>query len=372
MAAQGWRERWLAFRNRTIAKPQFQHWAAGFFLARRTARRQANALFDLVSGFVYSQILAAAVQLDLFRILEPGPQTPESLAARLGLETAAAERLLKGCAALDLTERLADGRFALGPLGAALLGNPALPPMIAHHALLYADLSDPVALLKGAPASRKLKDYWAYAARVTPEMAAADDVAAYSGLMAATQSLVASEILDAWPMKGYRHLLDIGGGEGAFIRAAASRHAHLSFTLFDLPAVTERAGAALAQAGISSRVTLEKGSFLSDSLPYGADIATLIRVLHDHDDAAAAAILRAARAALQPGGTLLIAEPMSEAPGARRMGDAYFGFYLAAMGSGRPRTPHEIKDMLRAAGFGSSRLVATRQPLLVQVIAAQV
>jgi demethylspheroidene O-methyltransferase len=370
MAAQGWRERWLAFRNKTIAKPAFQHWAAGFLLTRRTARRQANALFDLVSGFVYSQILSAAVQLDLFQILEPGPQGVEALAARLGLEVAAAERLLKGCAALDLTERLADGRFGLGPLGAALLGNPALPPMIAHHALLYADLGDPVALLKGAPTSQKLKDYWAYAARPAPQTAGAGEVAAYSGLMAATQSLVAREILDAWPMARHRHLLDIGGGEGAFIKAAGARHAHLNFTLFDLPAVTARAHMALAEAGLTGRVKVENGSFLSDSLPQGADIATLVRVLHDHDDAAAASILRAARAALQPGGVLLIAEPMSEAPGARRMGDAYFGFYLAAMGSGRPRTPHEIKQMLRQAGFSSARLIATRQPLLVQVIAA--
>lgn len=372
MAARGWRERWLAFRNRAIAKPAFQHWAAVFFLTRRTARRQANALFDLVSGFVYSQILSAAVRLDLFRHLEPGAQTLEVLASKLGLDQPAAERLLKGCAALDLAERLPDGRFALGPLGAALLGNPALPPMIAHHALLYADLSDPVALLKGVPASSKLKDYWTYAARATPETAAAGEVAAYSGLMAATQSLVAREILDAWPMTGHRHLLDIGGGEGAFIRAAASRHAHLSFTLFDLPAVTARAEAVLAEAGLTGRVKPENGSFLSDSLPQGADIATLVRVLHDHDDPAAAAILRAARAALQPGAVLLIAEPMSQAPGARRMGDAYFGFYLAAMGSGRPRTPSEIRGMLAAAGFASSKLLRTRQPLLVQVIAARV
>jgi demethylspheroidene O-methyltransferase len=372
MAGPGLRERWLAFRNRTIAKPAFQHWAAGFFLTRGRARREANALFGLVSGFVYSQILSAAVQLDLFRTLESGPKTMDALAAQMGLERAAAERLLKGCAALDLTERLADGRFALGTLGAALLGNPALPPMIAHHALLYADLSDPVGLLKGAPASQKLKDYWAYAARQTPEDAAPADVAAYSGLMAATQSLVASEILDAWPMARHTRLLDIGGGEGAFTRAVAARHAHLSFTLFDLPAVTERAKAALAAAGLAGRATVEPGSFLSDALPTGADIATLVRVLHDHDDDAAAAILRAARAALPPGGVLLIAEPMSEAPGARRMGDAYFGFYLAAMGSGRPRTPREITDMLRQAGFGSSQLVATRQPLLVQVIAARV
>ena len=36
------------------------------------AERNARALFDLCAGFVYSQILFACVQLDLFRLLADG------------------------------------------------------------------------------------------------------------------------------------------------------------------------------------------------------------------------------------------------------------------------------------------------------------
>jgi len=113
------------------------------------------------------------------------------------------------------------------------------------------------------------------------------------------------------------------------------------------------------------------GSFLTDDLPRGADIATLVRVLHDHDDDSALAILRAARRALPPGGTLLIAEPMAETRGAEPAGAAYFGFYLLAMGSGRPRTPAALTDLLRAAGFDRIRLLPTRRPLLARVMTAQ-
>ena len=42
--------------------------------------------------------------------------------------------------------------------------------------------------------------------------------------------------------------------------------------------------------------------------------------------------------ALPADGTLLLAEPMAGSRGAEPVGDAYFGFYLLAMGSGRPRT----------------------------------
>jgi demethylspheroidene O-methyltransferase len=49
------------------------------------------------------------------------------------------------------------------------------------------------------------------------------------------------------------------------------------------------------------------------------------------------------------------------------MGDAYFGFYLLAMGRGRPRTMGEIAELLKVAGFETGREVKTRNPLVVSV-----
>jgi demethylspheroidene O-methyltransferase len=111
---------------------------------------------------------------------------------------------------------------------------------------------------------------------------------------------------------------------------------------------------------------------LSDPLPRGADIVSLVRVAHDHDDAAVMRLFGSIRAALPPGGTLLLAEPMAATPGAEPMGEAYFGFYLLARGSGRPRTPEELKAMLRQAGFERVRLRRTRRPLLTRVLTARV
>ena len=100
-------------------------------------------------------------------------------------------------------------------------------------------------------------------------------------------------------------------------------------------------------------------------------MVSLIRVLHDHDDATALAILCATRRALPAGGTLLLAEPMAQTPGAEPVGDAYFGFYPLAMGRGRVRTPAEIRELLREAGFGPARPLATRTPMLARVMLAR-
>ena len=110
---------------------------------------------------------------------------------------------------------------------------------------------------------------------------------------------------------------------------------------------------------------------LRDPLPSGADVISLVRVLHDHDDESARMLIAAIRDALPPGGAIVVAEPMAGAPGAEPMGDAYFGFYLLAMGRGRPRTMGEIAQLLRDAGFEAGREVKTRNPLVVSVFVAR-
>jgi demethylspheroidene O-methyltransferase len=68
---------------------------------------------------------------------------------------------------------------------------------------------------------------------------------------------------------------------------------------------------------------------------------------------------------------LLIGEPMAGAPGGAAMGDAYFGLYLWAMGSGRPRRPDELGVMLRRAGFRSWKQLHTHLPLVCGAIVAR-
>jgi demethylspheroidene O-methyltransferase len=243
--------------------------------------------------------------------------------------------------------------------------------MIEHHALVYRDLADPVALLRGEAVSNSLRGYWGYSRAEDPSVLDAADVAAYSRLMALSQPPVAEEVISAYPFGRHSRLLDLGGGEGAFLRVVARRHPELTLELFDLPAVARRAKEALAVDGLADRVAIHAGDFRIGPVPAGADLVTLIRVLHDHDDDAALAILRMAGCALVPGGTILIGEPMADAPGAPTVGAAYFGFYLMAMGQGRARRPAEIEALLARAGFRDFALHPTALPLRAGVVSAR-
>ena len=366
-----WRERWLALRDRCLASPVFQRRASAFLLTRPTARRHARELFDLVAGFVYSQVLLACVQLRLFEILAEAPQPLDRLAERIGLPADATARLLAAAVSLRLVEHRSGGRYGLGELGAPMVGNRAVAAMVEHHAALYADLADPVALLRSGGGQGALAGYWPYADARGAGGLSSEGVAAYSTLMATSQPLVADEILDAYDLRRHRCLLDVGGGDGSFLAAAARRVPALRLMLFDLPAVAERARERFQSQGLAQRASAIGGSFLTDALPEGADVASLVRVIHDHDDAAAMTILRAVRKALPAHACLLLAEPMSGTRGAEPMGDAYFGFYLLAMGKGRPRSAMELISMLGAAGFATARLVPTRMPLQTQLIVAR-
>jgi demethylspheroidene O-methyltransferase len=364
-------DRLWSIRDRILASQAFQRWAAAFPLTRPIALRRSRQVFDLVAGFVYSQTVLAAVRLGLPRFLEGRARTVEEVAAFTGLGRDATRRLLSAGTSLHLFRRARDGRFGLGRLGAPLVGNQALAAMLEHNVLFYRDLEDPVALLRrGAMGGTHLARYWPYARSRDPSALDPGAVAEYSELMAASQPLVAREILDAYPFHRHRRALDVGGGEGAFLQALAEREPGLELTLFDLPAVARRARDRFDAAGMNGRVRVVGGDFLHDPLPPGADLITLVRVLHDQDDHQALSLLRAARRALAPGGALLVGEPMAGVRGAETVGGAYFPLYLLAMGQGQPRTPGEIEELLKRAGFRRVRLPRARAPVLCAVAVA--
>ena len=204
-------------------------------VTRRIAHREAQQLFDLCAGFVYSQILLACVELGLFEHLRKGRF--RSVNSRCACHCRKTPR----CVCCALPSRSDLWKVAGEPIrswnaGRRAQRQPGIAAMIRHHAMLYRDLRDPVSLLRGE-VQTELSHYWAYADTDRPSELEEKDVAAYSALMASSQAMIADDILDAYPFDRHRCLLDIGGGEGAFIAAAAARFPQLC-----LPALRSSGG----------------------------------------------------------------------------------------------------------------------------------
>lgn len=368
VASRSWRERWFAWRNGLLASQRFRRWASTFPLTRPIARRDERALFDLTAGFVFSQILLACVKLRLFDLLAAGAQPVNTIALQTELPEPAARRLLEAATSLRLLQR--DGeKFALGRLGAVMVGNAGIGALLEHHAPLYQDLADPVAFLRGESTSEALAGYWGYGQAHRPADLLPEDVTGYSSVMSASQSLIAEEVLDAYQFERHDCLLDVAGGDGTFVIRAAQRAPQLRLMLFDLPAVAALARVRFGSVGLD-RAQIHSGDFARDALPSGADLITLIRVLHDHDDERVRSLLRAIRLALRPQGALLVAEPMADTPGGESVA-AYFNFYLLAMGHGRLRTANELTQMLHGEGFASVSEARSTAPQHVRVLMAR-
>lgn len=360
--------RFLNWRNRILGSTRFQQFAARNWVLRPIARRRAGALFDLVAGFVYSQILFVVVESGLLSRLARGPASLVDIIGVTQLKRDAALRLLRAAAALEIVEKGGAGWWVLGRHGAALQHNDGAIAMIRHHRLLYADLADPIAILADdRKSATRLAKFWKYAPSGSESAPSHATASEYSRLMSQSQAAVAREVLAAFPFSRAESLLDIGGGNGTFLKYVGAAHPHLRLGLFDLPDVVP-----LALEGNENSADLEcyQGDFFSDTLPIGYKVLSLIRVLHDHDDDQARRLLRNIHRSMAPGAQLIVAEPMAATRSAKGMGDAYFGMYLWAMGSGRPRSVAENRAMLKDAGFASTRQLSTCQPVVTSLIVA--
>ena len=352
----------LLCRNRILRSKTFQKWAARLPIAQSIARKRATDLHHITAGFVYSQTLSAAYKLGLLECLKDRIATLEEIAGACELEHDAALTLIKAATAIDLLQEVDSHTWTLGELGASIHGNPGVQSMLEHHDLLYRDMADPVHLLR-ARESAALRDYWPYVDGNYNDPVTA---ARYSELMSDSQHLIANHILDAIKLKPGQRLLDIGGGTGTFARLASERFPEASTAVFDLPQVI---------AAISPRhrgaIEVVSGNMFEDPIPETFGTISLVRILHDHDDAPVDRLLSRCFDALPNGGELIIGEPMAGTRNAESIGHTYFGFYLWAMGSGRPRTYEELKAALQRAGFHEIKEKRTHIPALVRVITAK-
>lgn len=356
--------------TRIASSPRARQWLAKFPLTRHISRHQAQGLFDLCAGFVYTQILYTFVETRLHTALADGPMDVDAIANHTGLSNDIAERLIRGATSLDLAIQTRGGQYALGLRGAALIDNPGVVAMILHHAKFYRDLADPISLLKGDIKETEIGAFWSYLAEDRHQTMTQETTNNYSDLMASSQTMIAEIVTSSFNFKPYSRIIDVGGGTGTFAQHVADVSPASEVAIFDLPQVATAANARFEKMGLANRLKAIGGDFVDGELPTGADLMTLVRVAYDHGDDTVLALLKKIHAALPAGGHLLIAEPFAGDRAHDRTADAYFNFYLIAMGSGRVRTFEEHKSLLNAAGFTRVVRRSTINPALAQIALA--
>jgi hypothetical protein len=194
-------------------------------------------------------------------------------------------------------------------------------------------------------------DVWDYRAR-HPEQSAVFDRA-----MSAISRRVAQAVVAACDFGRLGCVVDVGGGEGVLLAHILAAHGAVRGVLFDLPHVVARAVPVLDAAGVAGRCDVVGGDFFQ-AVPEGGDAYVLKGVLHDWDDAAATAVLRACRRAIAPAGALLVIERLIAPP--NEGADAKFSdLNMLVLPGGRERTREEFEALFIVSGFRLTEVVTT-------------
>ena len=314
------------------------------------ARSPELALLELMRGYRQPRALHLAVELGIAELLAGGAKSAEELAEATGSHALSLTRLLRALSSSGVFVEAAPGVFAHSPMSEFLRRDhpSSRVPSVAFLGAAYtleswAALAHSVKSGESAFAHVHGMSKWEYNQQHPAEGAVFDQV------MAGARPARIAGLLGGYDFAASSLVVDVGGGRGQLLAAVLTRHPALRGILFDLPSVVLEAPALLAAAGVAGRCSIESGSFL-ERVPAG-DTYVLSDILHDWPDEQCLAVLRACRAAVTPGGRLLVVEHLL-VPGATPASVAWLDLQmLVEFGEGRQRSVDELSRLFDTTGF---------------------
>ncbi len=321
-------------------------------------------ILDLIEAFRRSKTMFTAVSLGVFDLLHEKPDSAENLAARIGANTDALERLLEACAGLGLLKRSGDG-FANEPVADTYLwrSSPqALNGYIQYsNDVLYrawADLDDAV---------REGTHRWQQTFGLTGPLfdrffQAEESMRTFIMGMHGFGSLSSPAVVRAFDLSRFKRLVDLGGATGHLTIAACEAYPNLRGVVFDLSRVIPVAIEHVGQSAAHDRIECIAGDFFQDELPE-ADLFSLGRILHDWTPEKIRLLLKKIRARLPLGGGLLIAEKLLDDDKLGPISAQMQSLNMLVVTEGKERNLEEYRALLLEAGFGEVEGKKTGKPV---------
>lgn len=321
-------------------------------------------ILDLIESFRRSKAMFTATSLGLFDRLSGASAPAAELAAELGADESALERLLDGCAALGLLTR-DGGRYTNTPAadhylrrssqlslaGYVLYSDQVLYPMWSHLEDAIREGDHRWTQTFGWQGS--IFDHFFH----TPEARQT-----FLDGMHGFGTLSSPAVVRVFNLGRFRHVADLGGGTGHLAIAACERYGQMEGTVFDLPGAIESARPHVEASPAAPRLRLQAGDFFEDPLP-AADLYALGRVLHDWPEPKIRRLLGRIREALPVGGGLLIAETLLDDGQPGPVHAQMQSLNMLICTEGRERSAREYAALLESCGFSRVEARRTATPL---------
>ncbi|MEV0251476.1 methyltransferase [Nocardia sp. NPDC050712] len=331
-----------------------------------------SPLADVANGYMSSQIIHAAAELEIADLLADGPRSSAELAAATSTHSSSLLRLLRALVALGVLAQSEPDRFELTELGNHLRKD---APDTIRDVVRY--LCSPWvwasfggilhSLRTGDPAFDHIHGMpgFDYLAKHPAE------AAKFNAAMSQMTRETGTGIVADYDFSAFPTVVDVGGGNGTLMAEILGTAPDSKGIVFDTPSGVSAAQAKLEAAGVADRVVTIGGDFF-ESVPAGGDAYVMKYILHDWNDEKSLLILRNIRKVIEPTGKLIVFEraiPELIVPDHHRA--LLSDLLMLVLTGGRERTVPEYRELFAATGFelesatgplghlGFTRLVAT-------------
>lgn len=335
------------------------NWFQRQFVERVLLRRAYARLYLTVGGHIFFQTLRAAIELDLFSLLNQHKRlTRAEIARKLECAEQPIRILLLGCAALGFV-RKSGVFYSNSILARQLFVRGAAKSLIDvvrwQHHINYRAMFHFADAIR-ADSNVGLQEFPGTEPTLYERLAHDEPRELIFQQAMQSISVQANAMLArSLDLGGARYLVDVGGGNGSNLMAFARKFPHLRGAVFDAASICEIAQESLAGAGLADRLGTWPGDCFKDPFPPEVDTIMLAHFCTIWSAERNRQLLRKCFEALPVGGSVIIFNMMQndaeDGPFGAAMGSPYF--LTIATGEGMLYTWQEYGQWLREAGFSS-------------------
>lgn len=309
----------------------------------------AERIWELARGFQPSRVMLTGVELGVFAAIGEGSMTSSEVAAKIGADPRATDRLMNALVVLGLLAKennlfsnTPDAREFLIPGKPGYIGGGLM-----HAAHLWHTWSTLTDAVKAGTSVYK-----------RAESEAEEHARSFMAAMHMIAGGQAREIISQLSLENVRRVLDIGGGSGAYSIEFCRTKPGIESVVFDLPTITPITREYVDKVGLSERITTVTGDFNKDELPTGFDLAFLSQILHSNSPEENTDLIKKVFRSLNPGGQIVIQEFVVDEGRTSPSGPVFFALnMLVGTRAGDTFTANEISNWLVDAGFRSPQRI---------------
>jgi 2-polyprenyl-3-methyl-5-hydroxy-6-metoxy-1,4-benzoquinol methylase len=300
-------------------------------------------LIQLGRVFQRSRILLTAYELGIFTELGDQQKSAADVAAARSTDPRATDRLMNALVVLGLLEKK-DGLFANTSLARAHLvaGQPGYFTQFAHTNSLWDRWSTLTAAVRnGGTVSRPIVGD-----------CGDDRRTAFITAMHHFGRDRAKAVADALDVTNVLRILDVGGASGVYTMELLRKNPEASGAVFDRPEVIPMTRQYIEEAGMTERLSLFPGDFLTTDFGDGYDMVLLFSIVHMLSPDDSRKLVTKCVNALNPGGQLIIKEFVVEDDRTGPPDAVLFALnMLVGTEQGDSYTEAELFDWMKQAGL---------------------